>query len=74
MTITLELPPETEKSLLAQAQARGLTLDAFVNKIITNQAAAAHAVKPLSSLPLDGVEKLLGLLMKSSIQFSSHQE
>ena len=30
MTITLELPPETEASLLAQAEARGLTLEAFL--------------------------------------------
>jgi hypothetical protein len=56
MTITLELPPETEKSLIAQAEARGLTLDAFVKTIITNQAAAAEAVKPLSSLPREGEE------------------
>jgi hypothetical protein len=51
MTITLELPPETEASLMAQAEARGLTLDAFVKTIITNQAAAAESVKPLGSLP-----------------------
>jgi hypothetical protein len=51
MPITLELPPQTEKSLLAQAEACGLTLDAFVKTIITNQAAATEAIKPLSSLP-----------------------
>jgi len=56
MTITLELAPETEKSLIAQAEARGLTLDAFVKTIITNQAAAAEAVQPLSSLPRHGEE------------------
>ena len=46
MTITLELPPETEASLLAQAKARGLTLDAFVRTIIANQAATSEAAKP----------------------------
>ena len=56
MTITLELPPETEERLIAQAEARGLTLDAFVKTIITNQAAAAEAVRPLSSLRRDGEE------------------
>jgi hypothetical protein len=45
MTITLELPPETEASLVAQAKARGLTLDAFVRTIIANQAATAEAAK-----------------------------
>ena len=54
MTITLELPKETEASLLAQAEARGLTLDAFVKAIIANQASAAEAIKPLESLPRQG--------------------
>ena len=49
MTITLELPPETEASLLAQAQACGLTLNAFVKTIIMTQAAAE-----LSSAIADG--------------------
>jgi hypothetical protein len=39
MKITLELPPETETSLLAQAEARGLTLDAYLQTVIANQAA-----------------------------------
>ena len=52
MTITLELPPDTEASLLAQAKACGLPLDTFVKTIIANQASAAEAVQPLDSLPL----------------------
>jgi hypothetical protein len=56
MTITLNLPPETEQTLLAQAKARGLTLDAFLQTIITNQAAAAEAIKPLENLPRQGEE------------------
>jgi hypothetical protein len=43
MTITLELPPETEASLLAQAKARGLALDAFLKALIVNQAGTADA-------------------------------
>ena len=54
MTITLELPPETEASLLAQARARGITLDAFVKTIIANQAAAAEALKSLETVPREG--------------------
>ncbi len=56
MTITLELPPETEASLLAQARAQGLSLDAFVKTIIANQAATAASVKPPEPLPLRGEE------------------
>lgn len=54
MTIMLELPPETEKSLVAQAEARGLTLDAFVKTIITDQAAAGESLRVQSSLPRQG--------------------
>lgn len=53
MTITLNLPPETEQTLLAQAKARGLSLDAFLQTIITNQATAADAVKPFQNLTLN---------------------
>jgi hypothetical protein len=49
MTITLELPPETEMSLLAQAEARGLTLDAYLQTVIANQAAATESVKVLQN-------------------------
>jgi phosphoribosylcarboxyaminoimidazole (NCAIR) mutase len=53
MTITLELPPETEASLIGQAQARGLTLESFLKTIILNQATASESLKPLTSLPRD---------------------
>lgn len=56
MTITLELTPETEASLLAQAEARGLTLDIFLKTIITNQAAAVELRKPLSGATHEGEE------------------
>jgi hypothetical protein len=56
MTITLNLPPETEQTLLAQAKARGVSLDVFLQTIITTQAAAAEAMKPLQDLARDGGE------------------
>jgi hypothetical protein len=56
MTITLTLPPETEQTLLAQAKARGVALDVFLQTIISNQAAAAEAMKPLQTLPRQGEE------------------
>jgi hypothetical protein len=56
MTITLELPPEAEANLVAQAKARGLSLDAFLRTIITTQAAAMESVKSAQALPREGEE------------------
>lgn len=38
MTITVELPPEIEKRLLAQARDRGLSLDAYVQEFLARSA------------------------------------
>lgn len=38
MVITLELPPEIEASLEAQAHARGLQLDVYVKTLLKQQA------------------------------------
>jgi hypothetical protein len=54
MTITLNFPLETEESLLAQAKARGISIDAFLQTIVTNQIAAADAMKPLQNFPREG--------------------
>ena len=54
MTITLELPPEAEANLVAQAKAHGLSLDAFLQAIITTQAAAMESVKSVRPLPREG--------------------
>jgi len=54
MTISLELPPEVEADLAAQAKMRGLSLDAFLRAIITTQAAAFEPVKAAPSLPREG--------------------
>ena len=56
MTITLNLPPETEQTLLALARARGVSLDVFLQTILANQAAAAEAMKPLGNLPRESEE------------------
>jgi hypothetical protein len=56
MTITLDLRPETEQSLLAQAKARGVSLDAFLQTIISNHAAAIETTMPSESLPRQGEE------------------
>jgi len=46
MTITIELAAETQATLSAQASARGLSLDAFLNSIIANQANAVDLISP----------------------------
>ena len=38
MTITLEIPPEVEANLSAQATARGLSLDAYLRTVIEERA------------------------------------
>jgi len=54
MTITLDLQPETEACLLAQAQARGLSLDAYLQSIIIGQAASAETAGSVPAFPRDG--------------------
>lgn len=57
MTITLELPPETEASLSAQAVARGLTLDAYLRSIIAQQVAASPV--PAQRLDEQGMDRAI---------------
>ena len=54
MTITVDLPPEAEAKLVAQAKARGLSLDAFLRSIITIQAAAMESVTSVQALRREG--------------------
>ena len=54
MTIILELPPDGEASLIAQAKARGLSLDAFLQTIITAQAGAGDPAKSMRNLAGEG--------------------
>ena len=56
MTIKPEIPPDAEANLAAQAKARGLSLDAFLRTIITNQAAAMEPATSVQVLPREGEE------------------
>jgi len=51
MTVTLELPPEIGATLASQAEARGLSLDAFLRVIIATQAAAMESMSSAQPLP-----------------------
>jgi hypothetical protein len=48
MTFTLNLDPEVEQQLLAQARERGVSLDAFLQEIVSQQARVAR-------LPVDKI-------------------
>jgi len=48
MAITLELPPEIEARLAAQAQACGLRLDAYLEGLLKQQAATQGPQHPMS--------------------------
>jgi hypothetical protein len=41
MTVTLSLPPDIEQGLLAEAESRGLSLDALLEELIRQHAAAS---------------------------------
>lgn len=44
MTVKLELNPEVEAGLLAQAQARGLSLEAYVEQVLQERSVATAPV------------------------------
>jgi len=45
MNIILTLAAEVEKGLLARAQERGLTLDAFLHDLVSKEAASAASIR-----------------------------
>jgi hypothetical protein len=51
MKITLEIPPETELSLFSQAEARGITLHAYLQMVIANQAATESIMSSKNPSP-----------------------
>ena len=69
MTITLDIQPEFEKGLLAQAAARGVSLSDYVREIVIRQVAAnAEAPQPRTGQALiDASAKLRGLLTDQEV-------
>jgi hypothetical protein len=63
MAILLELPPEIEADLAAQAQARGLRLDAYVKNLLRQQASIGHSEPTMG---LDQFEAELDALAQGS--------
>lgn len=63
MTITLDLQPEVEKGLLAQATARGVSLGEFVKEIVIREAQVSSEPAERTGQDLiDVCAKVRGLL------------
>ena len=68
MTITLDLQPETERGLVAQATARGLSLLDYVNEIVVRQAHTHSRSENRTGQELiDSCEKVRGLLTDDEV-------
>jgi hypothetical protein len=51
VTVKLELKPEIEAALLAQAHARGLSLEAYLDQVLQNARAGKALLSCLRNLP-----------------------
>jgi hypothetical protein len=71
MTITLDLPPDIEQGLRAQAQAQGVSLTDFVGQIVERQAHLANSVTASEHVPAKNLYELFapirGLLTDEEI-------
>jgi hypothetical protein len=56
MTITMEVTQEAIQSLSAQAEAQGLSIDAFLRAIVATQAAAVPPVNPAPTIAAEGID------------------
>ena len=52
MTVTLDLTPDIEQGLLAQARAQGLSLQAFLQELVARQAHGSASVGTVPELPV----------------------
>ena len=60
MNVTLCLDPEVEKALTARAQARGVSLDNYLQELVAREAGLAVAAEPRTSSPqFDNLSDLL---------------
>lgn len=69
MSITLELTPETERGLIQQAEAKGLSLTDYLQELVSLQAkATSPTASPLSGQALvDAFAEIRGLLSDAEI-------
>jgi len=68
MTITLDLNPEIERGLLAQAQAKGISLAAYAEEVLAREAKAAEPPQRRTGQELiDVCGKVRGLLTDEEV-------
>ena len=67
MTITLDLKPDIERGLLAQAQAKGVSLSEFVQEIVTRQATPVENASGTGQELLDIGARVRGLLTDEEV-------
>jgi hypothetical protein len=69
--IQLELQPEVESRLAAEAEARGLSLDRYIESIVTARAPSTYETQPRTperQREIEGaIERILKLREKSSL-------
>lgn len=63
MNVTLSLNPEVERGLVARAQARGISLDEFLQEVVAKEAGVSTAPEPQQ--PGAGFGNLSDLLLNS---------
>jgi len=67
VTITLELAPDVERGLLAQAQAKGITVNEYVREIVTREASSVEGASGTGEELLDIAAPVRGLLTDEEI-------
>jgi hypothetical protein len=65
--IHLELQPETEAQLTAEAQARGLALDRYIEKIVESRPAEQPVDQQKSHSVCDAIDRILELREDSDL-------
>jgi len=65
--IHLDLQPEIEAQLAAEAQARGLALDHYVEKIVQRHASGHQVDRPRPHSVADAIDRILELREDSSL-------
>jgi hypothetical protein len=74
MTVTLNLDPETEEGLLTQARERGVSLDAYLEEIVSQQVRVSVASTAKSKVPELPIRHLgaVGSLHRRDIYDDAH--
>lgn len=68
MTLTIELKPEIERSLLARASAKGISLAAFAQEVLAREASPeVPAISLTGQALVDSAARVRGLLSDSEI-------